>query len=102
MKKFSYVLMAIGVIIIIIGFLTFTNLKTVNAVDSHNWTIYINGVKSSPGRYLAARLLPYWELFLTWQPGSNQKAGTFNNFATAIGQYKQGIHTWQKVKTFVI
>lgn len=56
----------------------------------------------SPGRYLAGRLLPYWELFLTWQPGSNQKAGTFNNFATAIGQYKRGIHTWQKVKTFVI
>jgi hypothetical protein len=48
MKNFSYALMAIGTIIIIIGFLTFTNLKTVNAVDSHNWTIYINGAKSFP------------------------------------------------------
>jgi hypothetical protein len=46
MRKFSFVLMALGVIIIIIGLLTFTNLNTVNAVDSHRWTIYINGMKS--------------------------------------------------------
>lgn len=48
MKKVSYMLIVLGVIICIIGFATFNNLKTVNAVDSHPWTININGIRSFP------------------------------------------------------
>jgi hypothetical protein len=57
MRKFSFVLMAVGVIIIIIGFLTFTNLNTVNAVDSHRWTIYINGIRSFPWPVFAGSVI---------------------------------------------
>ncbi|WP_316830090.1 hypothetical protein [Pedobacter aquatilis] len=48
MKKASYLLMILGVIISILGFATFTHLKAVNPVDSHPWTININGLRSFP------------------------------------------------------
>lgn len=49
--------MLIGITIIIIGFLTFTNLTTVNAVDSHNWTVNINGLKSFPWPVFAGSVI---------------------------------------------
>jgi hypothetical protein len=48
MKKSSIWLMAIGIIGMVIGCLLFRNLNYDNAVDSHNWTININGIKSFP------------------------------------------------------
>ncbi|SEB06459.1 hypothetical protein [Pedobacter hartonius] len=46
MKRAGILMIIIGVITIIAGLLTFTDLTTVNAVDSHNWTINLNGIKS--------------------------------------------------------
>jgi hypothetical protein len=46
MKTSGKVLIVIGIIIIIIGYFTTRNLNTVSAVDSHSWTININGINS--------------------------------------------------------
>ncbi|RAJ26379.1 hypothetical protein LY11_03823 [Pedobacter cryoconitis] len=46
MKKMNVLLIIIGIVFIGAGFLTFTNLTTVNSVDSHAWTINLNGIKS--------------------------------------------------------
>ena len=40
--------MGLGIIGMIIGYVLFQNLNHDNAVDSHNWTININGFKSFP------------------------------------------------------
>lgn len=48
MKTASKVLIALGIIAIIVGQLTFRNLNYVNAVDAHAWTININGIYSFP------------------------------------------------------
>ena len=48
MKKTSTWLIALGVIMMIAGCLIFTNLNHLNAVDSHNWTINVNGIRSFP------------------------------------------------------
>ena len=46
MKKSSVVLMTGGIALIILGSFIFKNLNYINAVDSHAWTININGIKS--------------------------------------------------------
>lgn len=46
MKKRSMFLIFLGVIMIITGLIAFNNLTTVNAVDSHRWTINLNGYES--------------------------------------------------------
>jgi hypothetical protein len=46
MKKFGITFMALGIIVMIVGCLIWPNLNHSNAVDSHSWTIYINGYKS--------------------------------------------------------
>jgi len=46
MKKSSILLMIGGITLIILGTFIFRNLSYVNAVDSHAWTININGIKS--------------------------------------------------------
>jgi len=48
MKKSSIVLIVAGIAMIIVGSFIFNNLNYVNAVDSHAWTININGIKSFP------------------------------------------------------
>jgi hypothetical protein len=48
MKKSSIILMVAGIVIMIAGCLVFRNLNYVNAVDSHSWTININGLNSFP------------------------------------------------------
>jgi hypothetical protein len=48
MKKTSIWLMIGGVVIMIAGCLIFRNLNHVNAVDSHSWTINVNGIRSFP------------------------------------------------------
>ncbi|MFD0794851.1 hypothetical protein ACFQZX_14585 [Mucilaginibacter litoreus] len=48
MRKCSYWMMVLGVVTIIAGCLIFRNLNHVNAVDSHNWTINVNGILSFP------------------------------------------------------
>lgn len=48
MKKSSIVLIIAGIAVMILGSFIFTNLNYVNAVDSHAWTININGIKSFP------------------------------------------------------
>jgi len=48
MKKSSIVLMVTGIVIMVAGCLIFRNLNYVNAVDSHSWTININGLNSFP------------------------------------------------------
>lgn len=48
MKKSSIVLIVAGIAMMIVGSLIFNNLNHVNAVDSHVWTININGIKSFP------------------------------------------------------
>jgi len=48
MKKASYLLTALGILACVVGFFTFTDLKTINPVDSHPWTININGIRSFP------------------------------------------------------
>jgi hypothetical protein len=46
MKKFGISFMAIGIIVMIVGYFIWPNLSHVNAVDSNSWTININGYKS--------------------------------------------------------
>jgi len=46
--KTGIYLMVAGAVIIVIGRLLFQNLQYVNAVDSNNFTVYINGFKSFP------------------------------------------------------
>lgn len=46
MRKTNMLLIIAGLIFIGAGFLAFTNLTTVNAVDSHAWTINVNGIRS--------------------------------------------------------
>ncbi|MBB6499366.1 hypothetical protein HDF25_001507 [Pedobacter cryoconitis] len=46
MKKSGTVLMIGGIILLILGTFIFKNLNYVNSVDSHPWTININGIKS--------------------------------------------------------
>jgi len=48
MKTASIILFVLGAASIIAGFLFFRNLNTVNAFDSHPWTININGARSFP------------------------------------------------------
>ncbi|MCY1555310.1 hypothetical protein D9M68_919610 [compost metagenome] len=48
MKQSSIVLIIAGIVMIIVGSFIFNNLQYVNAVDSHAWTININGIKSFP------------------------------------------------------
>ena len=45
-KKTSILLVIIGIIAIFIGELFFTHINTANAVDSHSWGIYLNGIRS--------------------------------------------------------
>jgi uncharacterized membrane protein len=40
--------MSLGTILMIAGCLIFRNLNHMNAVDSHNWTINVNGILSFP------------------------------------------------------
>jgi hypothetical protein len=46
MKTSGKLLMAIGVVVIIIGYFVTRNLNTVGAVDSHTWTVNRNGINS--------------------------------------------------------
>lgn len=48
MKKTSFWFMTAGIIMMIAGCLIFRNLSHVNMVDSHTWTININGIRSFP------------------------------------------------------
>ncbi|WP_143822933.1 hypothetical protein [Mucilaginibacter sp. MD40] len=48
MRKSSYWMMILGAVIMIAGCLIFRNLNHINAVDSHNWTINVNGILSFP------------------------------------------------------
>lgn len=48
MRKLSIIMIVAGVITMIAGCLVFRNLNHVNAVDSHSWTININGLNSFP------------------------------------------------------
>ena len=57
MKKASIILMAAGVVIMIVGSIIFRNLNYVNAVDSHSWTININGINSFPWVAFAGMVL---------------------------------------------
>ena len=48
MNKTSVCFIALGVILMIVGCLLFRNLNHVSAVDSHSWTINLNGINSFP------------------------------------------------------
>ena len=48
MKKSEIFMIGLGLVMMVAGTLLFTNLKSVNAVDSHAWTINLNGIKSFP------------------------------------------------------
>lgn len=48
MKTASIILFILGAASMAAGLLLFRNLNTVNAFDSHAWTININGIKSFP------------------------------------------------------
>lgn len=48
MNKSSIGIMALGAILMIAGCLIFTNLNHGNVVDSHTWTINVNGIRSFP------------------------------------------------------
>ncbi len=45
-QQLGIYLMVIGAIVVIAGDILFKNLHHVNAVDSHAWTININGIRS--------------------------------------------------------
>ncbi|WP_460693792.1 hypothetical protein [Mucilaginibacter puniceus] len=45
-RKVSFILGITGIVAIIIGQLFFTDISTLNAVDSHSWGISLNGIKS--------------------------------------------------------
>lgn len=47
-KQLGSILMVAGAAVVIAGNLLFRNLHYVNAVDSHAWTININGIRSFP------------------------------------------------------
>ncbi|WP_090768380.1 hypothetical protein [Pedobacter soli] len=46
MKKTSYYLMVGGLVLLVAALLTGGQLNAVNPVDSHPWTININGIRS--------------------------------------------------------
>lgn len=46
MKNASYSMMIAGIIVLVIAFSTTGHLNSVNPVDSHPWTININGIRS--------------------------------------------------------
>ncbi|MNI71518.1 hypothetical protein D3C87_403960 [compost metagenome] len=48
MKKTSYYLMAGGLVLLLVTLLTGGPLNAINPVDSHPWTININGIRSFP------------------------------------------------------
>ncbi|MCJ8208907.1 hypothetical protein MUY27_04250 [Mucilaginibacter sp. RS28] len=48
MKKSEFGMIAGGIVLMILGVLLFSHLKHQNAVDSHTWTININGIRSFP------------------------------------------------------
>jgi hypothetical protein len=45
-KRYSIVLVVLGVIAIIVGELMFSHVSTANAVDSNSWSINLNGIRS--------------------------------------------------------
>ena len=48
MRNSGKILIALGVVIMLIGCYIFRNLNHVSAVDSHSWTINLNGINSFP------------------------------------------------------
>ncbi|WP_316846419.1 hypothetical protein [Pedobacter psychrodurus] len=46
MKKAIYCMMTAGLIVLVVALFTTGHLNSVNAVDSHPWTININGIHS--------------------------------------------------------